>query len=119
MSIYPPNDAEDLAPPDLERNILQRVDPVRRRLRLGSNEWRVTGGGCRRIFTTDITNYHGFRIRTSLVPGSAGVIRGANGSEFFGVHLQASLRVAFQKLTRISTQIPARAPLRALCVLCG
>ena len=54
--------------------------------------------GQKKFFTTDITNYHGFRIRTSLVPGSAGVIRGANGSEFFGVHLQARLRVAFQKL---------------------
>jgi len=49
--------------------------------------------------------FRGFRIRTILLPGSAGVIRGANGSEFFGVHLQARLRVAFKKLPRISTLI--------------
>ncbi len=42
----PPDDPENLTPLDLERNILQRVDPVRRRS-LRSNEWRVTGGGRR------------------------------------------------------------------------
>jgi hypothetical protein len=78
----PPDDAEDLAALHLKRNILQRVDPVRRRLRLRrrvegrgsrveSRESRVEGlgrtgrgvesratrvEGRRRFFTTDITN---------------------------------------------------------------
>jgi hypothetical protein len=38
---------------------------------------------------------------------AAGIICGANGSEFFGVHLQARLRVALQKFARISKLIPA------------
>jgi hypothetical protein len=71
----PPDDAEDLAALHLKRNILQRVDPVRRRLRLRrrvEGRWsRVEGlgrtgrgvesratrvEGRRRFFTTDITN---------------------------------------------------------------
>ena len=45
--------------------------------------------------------------RASSIPWSAGCIRSANGGEFFGVHLQARLRVALQKFARISPLIPA------------
>ncbi len=82
----PPDDAEHLPSLHLERNILQRVDPVRLRLRRGVF----------RLFSADFADFRRFGIQAILAPSSAGGIRRANGSEFFGVHLQARLRVAFQ-----------------------
>ena len=101
----PPDDAQDLPPLHLKRNILQSVDPIRRRLRLRRRDERRG------------SRVEGFRIR--LFFRRAWGIRRANKRCVFGIPRKLACGGIWKLSASLACQAQPCGSLGALCVLCG